>query len=280
MDIPPNELSKVQALEAMWQTSSEAHLAYHHPENIITDKGVDRWLKDLQVYNSAFPDSKFLDPFRVNSQLDTEKLKSRYQEELRILSRSDIIQGLQQFGNEISAKYSPQDTLFYFPPESESARLMYATLMTSHPNLAEFGTAMDSHSSLNLWKKNHFSGSSPSDARAFVYVDDWVLSADHMKKFLTKDVAGKLNTFHLAVSDAGLRFFRAASQHITPRFKYKVKSDDPNSFYADVPIYGAHKIPDRIPEYYASLFDSYSIFGYPIKKNARLVNHSRSLVAD
>ena len=265
-----------------WNFSPELPLAYNHPENIITWDSVQNWIQDLERFNVVYPNNQRLAKFLAGGSLDSGKLLATYQTELRLLSRNDTVRGLQQFSQEIIQNFSPEDSLFYFPPESASAYLMYNTMLKINPDVANYGYVHDSFSRLLEGSTNSYNKKSIDEASAFIYVDDWVLSGEHIGRFLTKDVAGRFNTFHLAVSDAGLNFFNAASQHLSPRFLYRIKSDDPKSFFAEVPVYGSHKIPDRIPEYYAgNEYCDYSIFGKygysPIAKNTRLIDHSGSL---
>lgn len=268
--------------EAMWQTKPEVPLAFKHPENIITPQSVDQWLKDLQNFVKIYPNASAMKEFMTNEILDINKLRKKYETELRFLSREDSMKGLKEFAEEITGTFSPEDTLFYFPPESSSAGLLYHTLLSLQPQLANYGTTRDSRRELKLGKPNDFKKHNVSDAGAFVYVDDWVLSANHLDDFLTKDVAGRFHTFHLAVSDAGAKFLKAESEHIKPRYKFRVKSKNPANMYSEVPIFGSHKIPDRIPEYYAPRHEGlYSIFGKQdgqfILREDRLIDHSGTL---
>lgn len=135
-------------------------------------------------------------------------------------------------------------------------------------------------------EKNAFEGADIHAVEAYMYVDDWVLSGEHISSFLTESMAGKLHTFHLAVSDTGLHFFKAACEYVTPHYAYRVKGDGSKGIFATVPIYAAHKIPDNIPEYYVTKHDElYSIFGVDeegdtIVKNRRLVDHGEPLVVE
>jgi len=266
------------SIEARWHNAPPAPLAFGHLENPIHDNDIESWLQDITKFAKIFPEDSSVKNFIAHGSLDSDLLRQRYQSELRFLSRKDAKIGLNYFADQITQRFSPENTLFYLPPESVSAHLLHQTLLSIKSEIGKYGVAMDSRQALRLAQKNNFKSNNISDAAAFVYVDDWILSGDHIRNFLTNDVAGRFHTFHLVVSDAGLEFFKATSQYVDPNFFYTIKSSNPKSFYPDVPLFGFHEIPDRVPRYYVQSKNTYySIFGKNsddfVRPGARLIDH-------
>lgn len=271
-------------VEAFWDTTPEVPLAYGHPDNPITHEDVENWLTASANFASYYPTNKVFREFMTpQGKLNTEALVQRYRTELCYLSKVDMLAALTTFGQEILDLFDPKRALFYLPPESGSAFLMRDTLIALYPELADFGQAVDSRSELRMRHQNAFFSEDVNKADAYIYVDDWVLTSDHIRTFLTWDVAGRFHTFHIAVSDRGWEYFKKVKQHLLPRFRYSVKSDNPKGSYPRVPVFGYHKIPDTVPDYYSYGRDgNVSIFGkrdgVVLRKNHRLVDHSGSLL--
>ncbi|MBP7774743.1 hypothetical protein KA078_03050 [Candidatus Woesebacteria bacterium] len=267
----PNELLK------RWLACPEPPLAAEHPHSIITESTVEGWLTHAAQSVARGEHLRMFGDFIRNGTLDAEALRLRYTQELRFLPLADMLTTLEQFATEILDTFSPDDTLLYFPPESASAYLIYNTMIKLRPEYDQFGYVRDGYRELSMGRSGRFNKENISQAHAFVYVDDWILSGEHMRTFLTRDVAHRFHTFHVLVSDSGLRFLQRANGLIEPRFSHRIAAKDKDSAYSEVPVYGPHKIPDRLPGYYASKW-IHSIFGPGIVSGSRLVDHSSDLL--
>ena len=151
-------------VEEGWYTAQDLPLAINSPENIITPDGVEAWLADLQTFAQYYPRYGGIKEFMRNGVLDLAALKHKYESELRLLSATDTVQGLGEFAQEITTQFSPEDSLFYFPPESASAYLLYNTMIQMDPRIAQFGTVSDSRFGVRLSRQNHFQQKEPSSA--------------------------------------------------------------------------------------------------------------------
>lgn len=267
----PNELLK------RWLACPEPPLAAEYPNSIITVSTVEGWLTHAAQSVARGEHLTMFGDFIRNGTLDAEALRLRYTQELRFLPLADMLATLGQFATEILDTFSPNDTLLYFPPESASAYLIYNTLLKLRPEYAQFGYVRDGYREMSMGRSGKFNRENISQANAFVYVDDWILSGEHMRTFLTNDVAHRFHTFHVLVSDNGLRFLQKANGLIEPRFSHRIATKDINSAYPEVPVYGPHKIPDRLPDYYASRWIQ-TIFGPGIESGSRLLDHRSDLL--
>lgn len=284
--LSPDIEERKKKLEREWLATPEAPLAFTQAESLTTPENVEQWLDDVERYIKVYPPGRMVSEFLVDGKLDRNLLRKRFETELRYLSLENIISGLKEFGKEILETFSKTTAVFYLPYESASAGLFYRTITQLFPELLQFGVIKAGRARATITERNSFQGSDVDDVEAYIYIDDWVLGAEHMSAFLTDSMAGKLHTFHLAVSNIGLNFFKAACKYVTPRYVYRVNGDGSVGIFAEVPIYGAHKIPDNMPEYYVTKHHQlYSIFGVDedgekILRNRRLVNHGASLVTE
>src|SRR6185295_6055812 len=123
-------------------------LASMHPENIITQEDIEKWLLDLEKFVKNVPAGRYgIQEVITDDKLDKDNALKRYHEGLRFLSRTDTIAGLRQFASEIVNTFDPQTSLFYFPPESVSANLFYNNLVAIDPNISTYGIAKDTRRS-------------------------------------------------------------------------------------------------------------------------------------
>ncbi len=257
----------------------ELPLAYGHPETITTMDHVDAWLEGLARYAANGENARYsIREVVTNDAFDPDKALKKYQEELHFLPKSLAQEGLTQFAEEITETFDPKTSLFYFHPKSISSYFFHKNLIALNPKLATYGRAVDSYSALRLTTKNEFGSDELKDAKAFIYVDDWILSAEQMGIFLSTDVDEKFHTFHLAVSAQGQDFLKKTSGHLFPRYLNTMPSKV--GFFPEVSVYGFHKIPDVLPDFYtkSKWADFYSIFGkgkdgFNIRKNQRLFDH-------
>lgn len=273
-------IETLQFLEAQKSKATLLPLDYGHKDSIISEAYIQNWCRDLQIYIEKNPDGidKDITEFVIQGKLNTSALIERYKQELRLLSRENVRETLIAFGTEITEKFTPEKSLFYIPPESESAVLFLRLMGKLVPDIKKFGIVHDGYHQLTLRTKNDYTLSSVNDAEAYIYVDDWILSGEHFLNFLTKDVADRFYTYHAVVSTQGQKILEKASDYVKPRYMYTAPSA--TGFYPNVAVYGFHKIPDRLPQYYApfSRFPQYSIFGKNadgeiIGKGTRLTDH-------
>lgn len=271
----------------------ELDLAVNSPEQPITSEMVERWVADLEKFirriaqTSNHVLSEYA-PVLSNNTFDAHKARDVFERELHYLSREQTIWGLTKFADNILTSFDPASTLFYLPPESVSARLFLENMIALRPELAKFGIALDGYKRLTLERQNAFASADVDTAKAYVYVDDWVLSGEHLNSFLTKDVAGRFHTYHLAVAPSGQQFLERARQHLTPHYLFTVPKESDSGFR--VPVFGFHKIPDNIPRYYAKSRKSgyvpeFSVFGKNergqfLEAHDRLIDHRKLFVPD
>jgi len=275
---------EVKTVEAV-----ECPLAVVNPENIITESAVQDWLIRSQIaHNNGYT---CFNEFARAGRIDTDALRHRYETELRFLSKSMMLDSLREFGLEILDKFSPSNTVFYLPKNSLSSLFLYRSLIEIFPNLATFAQLERGY----RFSFNPTSELSDEDKIVnSIYLDDWVLSGDHLIQNVRDQLrTGLLHTYHMVVSSRGVKLMQKYPQLIRPRYKYVVPLDSSmdESYFPEVPVFGWHKIPDRITGYYAAgrdLWEHYSIFGatrefltdvlpYYITRHTRMVDHSSTL---
>jgi len=236
-------LPEVRSTESESQASLPP-LAYGHRENIITSWSENSWLQSMAA------EEKSRDP-QVNEKEFQRVLRDFYRKNMRILGRSDARNGLKAFAADINHNYSPDNSavllwgysseFFYQFMKDKIGQFRVLKYKPRYHTLVDQNDRQVDNSSIDN----------------ILFIDDWVLSAGHLHdNILSGEVPpSKLRPYFLVMSDTGVQ--TCITNNIDARFVYRIPRVSENHGFKigrldGYPIYGFHKIPDMIPNVFAS----------------------------
>ncbi len=268
--------SGVVDIREHWQKAPDVPLAWQDPDDLITSESFHKWRGQLNALKKAginIDGTKQYEGYILASELLAEYKK------LHFLSEANAREGMRMIADDINKNFDPLETLIIL--EGGSVRFFYGMVKDK---LSNFGTFRERgrQGMLEILDQNGYKKGKAEDAKTWLYLDDWILTGEQFGSSTINLAKNKSQFFpyFLVVSDRGKYIFDKAG--INGKCVYKVKGDDsPQSFFGTFPIYGFHKIPDRLPDIYAGSAKhndpDYSIFpevdGYAVGRHSRLIQY-------
>lgn len=260
-----------------WQNAPEVPLDLTDRERIITDESKWRWIKQVKELDQSgyFKEEKLFGKFE--RPILIKELLEEYNR-LHFLSRSNAETGLRSIASDIKKSFDPSNSLILL--DSGSVKFFYHLIENELP---DFGTAeeIDRTGDFEIKKRAKYTGEKVLEAKKVIYIDDWILSGQQFVNVAAQIIPkSQLYTYHLVMSDRGQYLYKKNS--IEGKCVFRIKGDDPpENYFGEFPIYGFHKIPDRLPEIFAgsakTTSPDYSIFpdinDWPVGRHSRLVDY-------